>query len=174
MLFIIMQQVQPASIMALMHSQQDWIMAAQCLSPEVQVTVTPSLVMSHLHMPMVRLQQQTIMPFIMQQQLHIEPARLAQRFCIMLQAVLSSQLHMIFMPPLTFSIFILQRGIIMKFIGIDAPGIGMPVAEGMAPGMVIGFIIVDIMRHSPRSPHRPTPPQRRSAGSLHSAYHAES
>ena len=64
MLFIIMQQVQPALSMALMQSQQDWIMAQHCASPEVQVTVTPLSVISHLHMPMVRLQQQTIMPFI--------------------------------------------------------------------------------------------------------------
>ena len=37
-------------------------------SPEVQVRVQPSEVASHCHMPMVRLQHDTIMPFIMQLQ----------------------------------------------------------------------------------------------------------
>ena len=37
MLFIIMQQVQPAFIMAVQQSQQAWIMAQQSLSPPVQV-----------------------------------------------------------------------------------------------------------------------------------------
>jgi hypothetical protein len=41
MLFIIMQQVQPDFIMALQHSPQAWIIAAQSLSPLVQVTQTP-------------------------------------------------------------------------------------------------------------------------------------
>ena len=68
MSFIITQQVQPAFIMAVMQSQQAWIMSQQALSPLVQVMQQPSSVISHLHMPMVRLQQQTIMPFIMQQQ----------------------------------------------------------------------------------------------------------
>ncbi len=55
-------------------------MAQQSLSPDVQVMQTPSLVISHLHIPMVRLQQQITMPFIMQQQLHMEPAMLMHRF----------------------------------------------------------------------------------------------
>ena len=36
----------------------------------------PSAVISHLHMPMVMLQQQTIMPFIITQQLHMPPANM--------------------------------------------------------------------------------------------------
>ena len=87
MLFIITQQVQPAFIMAVMQSQQAWIMAQQFASPLVQVIVTPSSVISHLHMPMVRLQQQTIMPFIITQQLHMPPASIVQRFCIMPAAI---------------------------------------------------------------------------------------
>jgi hypothetical protein len=83
MLFIMRQQVQPEAIMPAMQSQQDWIMAQQALSPLVQVMRTPSAVGSHLHMPMVMLQQQTIMPFIIAQQEHMPPAIMAQRFCSM-------------------------------------------------------------------------------------------
>ena len=70
--FIMMQQVQPAFIMALQQSQQAWIMAQHSASPLVQVMTQPSAVISHLHMPMVMLQQQTIMPFIIMQQ--VQPA----------------------------------------------------------------------------------------------------
>ena len=80
MLFIMMQQVQCACIMALMQSQQAWIMAQQSLSPVVQVRTTPSLVFSHRHMPIVRLQQQTIIPFIVMQQEHIPPAIIMHKF----------------------------------------------------------------------------------------------
>jgi hypothetical protein len=66
MLFIIRQQLQPAFIMAVMQSQQAWIMAQQALSPLVQVMRTPISVASHRHMAIVRLQQQVIIPFIMQ------------------------------------------------------------------------------------------------------------
>ena len=71
--FMQQQQGQPAAIIVLMQSQQAWIMAQHSASPDVQVSTHPSLVMSHLHMPMVRLQQQTIMPFIMQQSEHMPP-----------------------------------------------------------------------------------------------------
>ena len=67
-LFIITQQVQPAFSMHAMQSQQAWIISQHFGSPLVQVMQTPSSVISHLHMPMVRLQQQTIMPFIIMQQ----------------------------------------------------------------------------------------------------------
>jgi hypothetical protein len=80
MLFIMTQQVQPAFIMDDMHSQQDWIIAQQALSPLVQVMHTPLSVISHLHMPIMRLQQQTIMPFIITQQLHMPPASIVHRF----------------------------------------------------------------------------------------------
>jgi hypothetical protein len=146
--FIMMQQVQPAVIMALMQSQQDWIMAQQSLSPLVQVMHTPSLVISHLHRPIVRLQQHTIMPFIMQQQLHMVPASEVHRFCSVVAAILSSQTHVTFMPPVTFSNFILQRGIIAMFIGI-MPGMGVPIPGVIMPGMpmpmFVGFVSVFIM-----------------------------
>jgi hypothetical protein len=111
-LFIMQQQVQPAAIMVLMQSQQAWIILQHSASPEVQVIMQPSLVISHLHRPMVRLQQQTIMPFIMQQHEHMPPWSIMHRFCIMLQAIGSSHEHVIFIPPEHFSIFIVQRGTI--------------------------------------------------------------
>ena len=52
-----MQQVQPDLSMVARQSQQAWIMSQQALSPLVQVRETPSLVVSSLHMPIVRLQE---------------------------------------------------------------------------------------------------------------------
>ena len=117
------------------QSQQPWIMSQQALSPLVQVTQQPSLVISTLHAPMVRLQQHTVMPFIMQQTLHMPPAIMVQRFCIIVQAVGSSQAQVIFIPPAHFSIFIVQRGT-MSMFGIVAGmpiGIPMPVGIGIVP-----------------------------------------
>ena len=51
------QQVQPQSIRVHRQSQQAWIISQHLVSPLVQVMHTPSLVMSHLHMPIIRLQQ---------------------------------------------------------------------------------------------------------------------
>jgi hypothetical protein len=68
------QQVQPAFIIAIIASQQHWIMSQQASSPEVQVMHMPFLVISHLHMPIVRLQDIIIMPFIIIPQLTIPPA----------------------------------------------------------------------------------------------------
>jgi hypothetical protein len=108
------QQVQPALHMVIMHSQQAWIIAQQCSSPLVQVMQKPSSVISHLHIPIIKLQQQTIIPFIIMQQLHMPPAIMVQRFCIIVADILSSDLHVIFMPPLHFSIFIVHRGTIIQ------------------------------------------------------------
>jgi hypothetical protein len=82
----------------------------------------PSSVASHLHMPIVRLQQHIIMPFMMQQQLHIPPAVIEQRFCSMVADILSSHLQIIFMPPVHFSMVILHRGTIIHCgaVGIAA------------------------------------------------------
>jgi hypothetical protein len=136
-LFIIRQQVQPSFIMVAMQSQQAWIISMHLGSPLVQVQVMPLSVISHLHMPIVRLQQQTIIPFIIMQQLHMPPAIMLHRFCIMLHAIWSSQTQLIFMPPCTFSNFIVQRGIIM-------PGMAVPPrAEVPMPiRSIIGFIIM--------------------------------
>ena len=138
------QQVQPSFMRPHMQSQQAWIMSQQALSPLMQVMQTPSLVISHLHMPMVMLQQQTMVPFIMQQQLHLEPAIMEQRFCSMLQAILSSQTHVIFMPPVHFSILMVQRGIIMPVIAGAALGMALPM-PGITIPVVIGFIVAVVM-----------------------------
>jgi hypothetical protein len=123
-------------------------MAQHALSPLMQVTQTPSLVISHLHMPMVRLQQQTMLPFIMQQQLHLEPANMVQRFCNMLHAILSSQTQVIFIPPETFSIFMWHCGIIMPVVIGETAGIAPPIPGIIIPP-VIGFIVAVVMRESP-------------------------
>jgi len=102
--------------------------------------------MSHLHMPMVRLQQLTIIPFIMQQQLTIPPAIIVHRFCIIEQATESSQTQVIFIPPVHFSTFMVQRGTIMKF-GPAGVAVGAPIGD--VPGIVIpvrSIIIVLVMR----------------------------
>jgi hypothetical protein len=140
--------VQPAAIIVVMQSQHAWIMSQQALSPLMQVTQTPSLVISHLHMPIVRLQQHTIAPFIMQQQPHLEPPIMLQRFCNMPQAILSSHVHVIFMPPVHFSIFILHCGIIMPVITGEVIGI-VPAIPGIIP-LVMGFIVAVIMCDSPK------------------------
>jgi hypothetical protein len=103
--------------------------------------LTPSLVMSHLHMPIVMLHVQTIIPFIIMQQLHMPPASILQRFCIMLQAILSSQEHMIFIPPLHFSILSVQRGTMSQFM---TPGIavGVPVIGAPIPGILMPCIAI--------------------------------
>jgi hypothetical protein len=138
-LFIIMQQVQLPCIMVAMQSQQAWIILQQSASPLVQVIVMPLSVISHLHMPIVRLQQHTIMPFIIMQQLHVPPASIEHRFCIMLHAILSSVVQVIFIPLLIFSIFMVQRGTIIQLAagivpGVPIPGIGAPMPPIM-PGM---------------------------------------
>jgi hypothetical protein len=147
-----MQQVQPAFRQAAMQSQQPWIISQQALSPLVQVTMHPSLVISHLHMPIVRLQQQTIIPFIMQQQLTIPPAIIAQRFCIIAQAAGSVQLHVIFIPSFSFSTLKVQRGTITMFGAIGAACPGIPVPPIPIPGIpVVGrsIIIVPVMITTP-------------------------
>jgi hypothetical protein len=153
--FIIMQQVQPAFIIIVMQSQQAWIISQQRASPLVQVTQQPSLVISTLHMPIVRLQQQTVIPFIIMQQLTIPPAIMLQRFCIMLQAVGSSHRQVIFMPPAHFSNFMVQRGTIIQFAFAGIPvGVptGIPVPIAPPPGMVMparSIIVILDMSHPP-------------------------
>jgi hypothetical protein len=119
-------------------------MSQQALSPLMQVMQTPSFVISHLHMPMVRLHMQTMVPFIMQQQLHLEPAIIEQRFCSMLQAILSSQTQVIFMPPVHFSILMVQCGIIIPVIAGAEVGMGLAM-PGIIMPEVIGFIVAVIM-----------------------------
>jgi hypothetical protein len=148
--------VQPASIILQTQSQQAWIISQHFGSPLVHVMQIPSGTISHLHIPMVKLQQQTIMPFHMQQQLQRPPVSIVQRFCTMLHAALSSHMHVIFMPPLIFSILNVQRGTIMYVVGVGmpvgAPMVGVPIPGMPMPGIPIpvrSIIIVLDMWPSP-------------------------
>lgn len=144
---IIMQQVQPALRQAAIQSQQPWIIAMQAASPLVQVITQPSLVISHLQVPIIRLQLQQTIPFIMQQQLHMLPASMVHRFCIMAQATASSHLQVIFIPPVIFSTIILQRGTIImpgaiapvELVIGEEPIVGIPIPM---PGRSIIIVLV--------------------------------
>ena len=122
-------------------------MAQQALSPLVQVMRTPMSVASQRHMAIVRLQQQTIIPFIMQQTEHIPPAIMVQRFCIMVQAVGSSHEQVIFIPPVHFSTFMVQRGTItmLGMVGVVGVPIGIPVPIPVIPIAARSIIIAVVM-----------------------------
>src|SRR5438105_2784630 len=117
-------------------SQQAWIISQHLASPLVQVMQTPSFVISHLHMPIVKLQQQTTMPFIMQQQVHMPPCSIVHRFCTMLAAILSSPEQVNFMPPEHFSTLKVQRGTIMRLETLGTP-VGVPIVGVPMPGTPI-------------------------------------
>jgi len=85
-------------------------MAQQALSPDVQLMQQPSLVYSHLQMPMVRLTWQQVMPLHVQQQLHRPSASMRQRFCSVPRAISSSQRQWILQPLAVFSNSTVQRG----------------------------------------------------------------
>jgi hypothetical protein len=147
--FIIMQQVQPSFIMVIQQSQQAWIMSQQALSPLVQVIMQPSVVISLLHMPIIRLQTQTIIPFIIMQQVHMPPDIMVQRFCIMVHDILSSHVQVIFIPPSHFSIVMVQRGIIIMFIPggivVGAPIVPMPMPAVPIPMRSIIMLVMLVM-----------------------------
>lgn len=141
---IIRQHAQPAFMQPMMQSQQAWIMSQHILSPLVQVRQQPLAVISHLHMPIVRLQQLTIMPFIVQHMLHIPPAIIVQRFCIMVQAAGSSQEQVIFIPPAHFSTFIAQRGTITMFGGAAGVGAMFPVPVIIERSIIIAVVMIQL------------------------------
>ena len=118
-------------------------MSQHILSPLVQVTQHPFVVISTLHDAIVMLQQHTIMPFIVQHMLHIPPAIMAHRFCIMVQAAGSSHEQVIFIPPAHFSIFMVQRGTITMFGAIGA--VGMPVGMVPIPVIAVRSIIIALV-----------------------------
>jgi hypothetical protein len=159
--FIMTQQVQPAFIMVLQQSQHAWIMAQQSLSPLVQVMQTPFSVISHLHIPITRLQQQAIIPFIIMQQLHMPPAIIVQRFCSMPTVIFSSLVQVIFIPPVHFSIFIVQRGTIIMFMPpgvmvgvpmVPAPGDAIPAMPIPLRSIIIAFVMVIHLVHQGKCP----------------------
>jgi hypothetical protein len=63
----------------------------------------------------------------------------------MLQDILSSQLQVIFMPPVHFSIFIVQRGIIIPVMAGFIAGVVAPIPDIIPDIPCIGFIDVVIM-----------------------------
>ena len=143
---IIIVQAQPDFMHVIMQSQHAWIMSQHILSPLVQVTQHPFVVISTLHAAIVMLQQHTVMPFMVQHMLHIPPAIMVHRFCIITHAAGSSHMHVIFIPPAHFSTFIVQRGTITMFGDMPA-GIPIPIpVAGDEDGIaVIGFIIAVTM-----------------------------
>jgi hypothetical protein len=92
---------------------------------------------------MVKLQQQTIVPFIIMQQLHMPPDKSVHRFWTMLHASLSSQEQMIFMPPVHFSIWKVQRGTMSQFIPALPPA-GCPTPGAAMPGATIPDIPIPV------------------------------
>jgi hypothetical protein len=88
------------------------------------------------------------MPFIIVQQLTIEPVSIWQRFFIMLAATASSQVQVIVMPVLVFSVLMVQRGTIIMFGTMPAavpPIVPMPVVTPGIPIPVRSIIITLIM-----------------------------
>jgi hypothetical protein len=68
------------------------------------------------------------------------PASAVHKFCIIVQAILSVQEHVIFIPLSVRSTLKVQRGTIMKFIpliGEAVPVIGAVPIEPIIPGIVI-------------------------------------
>ncbi len=125
-----------------MQSQQAWIMSQQALSPLVQVMHTPSAVSSHLQWHIARLHWQIIIPFIIEQQLHIPWQSILHKFCSMPQATSSSQVQVIFIPPLHFSSFIVHRGT-MHMLPMPGDMAGMPGIAEVGTDMPLAADMVD-------------------------------
>src|SRR5262245_59846564 len=81
----------------------------------------PSLVYSHLQMPIVRLHWQHGMPLQVQQQEHRPSDSIRQRFCSVPVATSSSQRQKILQPSLVFSNFSVQRGTTHQLAAAGAP-----------------------------------------------------
>ena len=75
------------------------------------------------------------------------PASIVHRFCTMLHAILSSQLHVIFMPPVHFSTLKVQRGTMSQLLLTGIVGVGevipgMPMPGVPMPGIPMRSIII--------------------------------
>jgi hypothetical protein len=82
------------------------------------------------------------MPFIIMQQVTMLPFIIVHRFCSMLADIVSSQAHIIFMPPSHISICIVQRGMTIVFIP-DAAGMGgFVVMPDIIPGIICRSIVI--------------------------------
>ena len=129
----IRQHMQPSFMQLHMQSQQACRMSHIALSPQVQVMQMPSLVMLHSHLHMAMLHWQTIMPFIVQHMLIMPPAIILHIFCSVPAAVSSSHVQVTFMPPVHFSSFMVQRGIMAMLVPM----------LGIMPGMPVTWPIID-------------------------------
>jgi len=140
MLPIITQHMQPALIISSQQSQQAWIILMALASPLVQVIMTPFAMFSHLQVAIIIAQVQQGIPFSRQLHVHIAPGIMAHRFCIIETAIASSLVQVIFIPSLIFSIFMVQRGII---IPMHMPGIMPDMGIDMfIPGIMFMFGII--------------------------------
>src|SRR5437764_4167896 len=106
------------------------------------------------------------MPLSMTQHEHMPPVSMPHRFCIMLQAILSSHEQVTFIPPGHFSNFSVQRGTIIQLpvagAPAGAPTVGVPTPGTPMAGIPIpvrSIITLDI----PRPPFVAPPPE---AGAL--------
>src|ERR1700683_4224390 len=154
--FIIMQQQQPGiDMQVFMQSQQAWIILAHIGSPLVQVMLQPMSIISILHMPIMPiLQEQQVMPLHMQHMAQVPPCIIMQRFFIISAAVLSSHAMVHFIPPLIFSIFMVQRGaMIMLPMAVPMPPIVPGIIEGIMPFIIPLFIPMPIMLIAPMGIH---------------------
>ena len=80
---------------------------------------------------------------------------MVHRFWTMLQAIWSSQVQVIFIPPWHFSTLVVQRGTIIQLAGAIAGEVPMPGMLGMPmPGIPIPVrsIIMLVIRVTPFSP----------------------
>jgi hypothetical protein len=139
--FIITQHVIPGIIIPTMQSQHDWIIFSQCSSPLVHVIAHPMSIISTLHIPIIpTLHTHIVIPFIIMQHEHIPFCIIPIRFIIIAADVLSSNVHVIRIPPGHRSMAIVQRGAIIMpgmppiiIPGIIMPGIIIPPPIPMPP-----------------------------------------
>jgi len=114
-------------------------------SPLVQVITQPISVISTLHVPIGIEHWQHIIPFIIMQQPIMPLAFIMQSCCIIMAAVLSSQVQVHFMPPLIFSSVIEQRGIMPIAAAPDIMGPEAIPAGIMPMAPIEGIPIIEPM-----------------------------
>lgn len=147
------QHMQPDFMQAIMQSQQAWIMSQQALSPLVQVMHTPLAVISQAQLHIAMLHWHMTMPFFIQQQLHMPSQSILHMFCSVAQDISSSHSHIIFIPPAHFSIFIVQRGVMvmLPMFGMEAGMVPIDIGPGIEPidmlgrSVIIGINIADLL-----------------------------
>jgi hypothetical protein len=138
------QHMQPAFMQAIMQSQQAWTISQAALSPLVQVMQTPISIISQVQLHIAMLHWHMTMPFFMQQQLHMPSHSILHMFCSVAADISSSQTHIIFMPPAHFSIFMVQRGVMVMLpvagimLGIEPMDIG----AGIEPIDMLGRSVI--------------------------------